>query len=172
MRVGIRHILFLLVAGAIFPSRFVLASDPFDIQISVDRGPTNSVQRLLIDHGTGIFSLSADGIRELLLSGQVGPAGASGATGPQGPPGPLTNGIAFSMSGVFSNADLISGGVTGILTVVHNWHLSAPFVVSVSIFNSDGQQISAPVLGSTNTVQINLARAYPIMGIWGYKLVH
>ena len=99
-------------------------------------------------------------------TGQTGATGSTGATGATGPTGITT------ISGTFTNGDLVSGTTTGILTVTHGWNLTAPFVVGTTIFNNSNQLIIVPVTGNTNSIAVNLQTAYPISGTWGYQLVH
>ena len=102
-------------------------------------------------------------------TGQTGATGSTGATGATGATGPT--GIT-TISGTFTNGDLVSGTTTGILTVTHGWNLTAPFVVGTTIFNNSNQLIIVPVTGNTNSIAVNLQTAYPISGTWGYQLVH
>ncbi len=67
--------------------------------------------------------------------------------------------------GNFVAGDLASN----VLTITHDKGLSAPFPISVSIFDQNGQQITPDSInGSENSVQIDLTSFAPISGTWGW----
>ncbi len=67
--------------------------------------------------------------------------------------------------GTFVNGDL-SGGV---LTINHYEGLDAPFAIDVVIFNENGHQIVPDsVVGSENSVAIDLNSFSPLSGTWGW----
>lgn len=70
-------------------------------------------------------------------------------------------------AGTFVNGDLS----TGVLTVTHGWALSAPYVVSVVVFDNNNQQIIPDVVtGLTNSVTIDLTSFSTLSGTWGYLI--
>ena len=135
------------------------------IRMTDGTGGTNQVGILQVPAGSITYT-NIGGWFWARLSGLMGPTGATGATGATGPTGITT------ISGTFTNGDLVSGTTTGILTVTHGWNLTAPFVVGTTIFNNSNQLIIVPVTGNTNSIAVNLQTAYPISGTWGYQLVH
>lgn len=73
-----------------------------------------------------------------------------------------------SQRGTFDNTSLS----TGVLTITHNKALSAPYPVSVTIFNNLGVQVTPDsVTGSTNSVAVDLTTLAPLTGTWGYLVV-
>lgn len=68
--------------------------------------------------------------------------------------------------GTFTNASLSSG----VLTITHSLALSAPYAISVVIFNNSNQQITPDnITGATNTVTVDLTSYGTISGTWGYQ---
>lgn len=67
-------------------------------------------------------------------------------------------------SGTFDNGDLSSG----ILTITHNWGLSAPYPVCVTIYDNSDEVVYVPQTGATNSVAIDLSSEETITGTWGY----
>lgn len=71
------------------------------------------------------------------------------------------------ISGTFVNGDLVSG----VLTVTHNWGLTAPYPVFVAIFdNTNKQVLPSQVTGATNSVQVDLSSFGTLTGTWGYRI--
>jgi hypothetical protein len=93
-------------------------------------------------------------------AGPTGPTGAIGATGPTSSPGPYV--------GTFTNASLTAG----VLTINHTLGLSAPYAVSVSIFDNNAKQIIPDeVTGSANSVAVDLTSYGTLTGTWGYRYI-
>lgn len=70
-----------------------------------------------------------------------------------------------AIRGTFTNTDLAAG----ILTITHNKGLSAPYPVSVSIFNNTAVQVATgTITGLTNTCTVDLSAHGAIAGTWGY----
>lgn len=84
-----------------------------------------------------------------------------------------TNGLYVTTSGLavrgtFTNANLTAG----VLTITHNKGLSAPYAVSVSIFNNSAVQVVPDtVTGLTNTCTVDLSSYGAIAGTWGYMVL-
>ncbi len=98
--------------------------------------------------------------------GVTGPTGAIGATGPTGPIGPT--GSPGPYVGTFTNASLTAG----VLTINHTLGLSAPYAVSVSIFDNNAKQIIPDeVTGSANSVAVDLTSYGTLTGTWGYRYI-
>ena len=109
-------------------------------------------------------------------TGYTGPQGnASTVAGPTGYTGPST-----ITSGTFTN-DANCTGPASLLTITHNKALSAPYSISVWIFDNSGNQVIPDVVtGATNTCTVNLASFATFLdtddntwklpdGNWGYK---
>lgn len=76
--------------------------------------------------------------------------------------------IASAVRGTFVNADLS----TGVLTIAHLKALTAPYTVSVTIFNNSGVQvIPDSVTGTTNNVAVDISSYGAISGVWGYEVL-
>lgn len=76
--------------------------------------------------------------------------------------------IASAVRGTFVNADLS----TGVLTISHLKALTAPYTVSVTIFNNSGVQvIPDSVTGTTNNVAVDLTSYGSLTGTWGYEVL-
>jgi hypothetical protein len=70
--------------------------------------------------------------------------------------------------GQFTNSDLVAG----VLTIHHYKGLSAPFTVSIIIFDQNGNQITPDLItGFDNYVQVSLASFAPISGLWGWVYI-
>ena len=70
--------------------------------------------------------------------------------------------------GTFINTNLVSGQ----LTVTHNLALSAPYTVICSVFDNTGNEIIPDaVIGSTNSVVIDISSYGAITGTWGYLIL-
>lgn len=70
--------------------------------------------------------------------------------------------------GTFTNGDLSSG----VLTLTHNKALSAPYAISVRIFDNNAKEIIPDTItGLTNTVTIDLTSYGTLTGTWGYEYV-
>jgi hypothetical protein len=71
-----------------------------------------------------------------------------------------------STRGTFVNGDLAAG----VLTITHNYALSAPYVVNVVIFNNSGKKIVPDdITGSANSVAVDLTSYGTLTGTWGYS---
>lgn len=69
-------------------------------------------------------------------------------------------------AGTFGNSDLVSN----IFTITHNLGLDAPYTIQVAIFNNSGIQITPDqIIGSANSVAIDLTSFAPLTGTWGYS---
>lgn len=76
--------------------------------------------------------------------------------------------LASTVNGTFVNGDLSSG----ILTVTHNKVLSAPYAVTIKIFDNNGIEIIPDsITGATNTVIIDLTSYGTLSGTWGYAFL-
>ena len=70
--------------------------------------------------------------------------------------------------GTFTNTNLASH----ILTITHNFALSAPYAVVVFIFNNNNLVINPDnITGATNTVLIDLTGYGTLSGTWGYEVI-
>lgn len=87
----------------------------------------------------------------IYVSGNRGATGASGASG---------------VRGTFANADL----TTGVLTITHNFALSSPYSVTVSVFNNSGVLIIPDQVNTlaTNSVKVDLTSYGTLSGTWSY----
>ena len=75
-------------------------------------------------------------------------------------------GAATRVYGTFNNASL----TTGVLTITHSFALSAPYALSVSIFDNTGKQIVPDgITGAANTIAIDLSSYGVIAGVWGFQ---
>jgi len=80
----------------------------------------------------------------------------------------LDTGKSDKIRGTFVNGDLVAGK----LTVTHNFGLTAPYVVSVLIFNNSNEQIVPDgVVGATNSVEIDLTSYGSLTGTYGYLVI-
>ena len=69
------------------------------------------------------------------------------------------------IAGTFTNGNLSSG----ILTVTHNFALSAPYAINIIIFDNNGKEIIPDeITGATNSVAISLVSYGVLTGTWGY----
>jgi len=83
-------------------------------------------------------------------------------------PSKIAGGVSSSVRGTFVNADLS----TGILTITHSKALSAPYSMSVRIFdNNNLEVISDSVTGATNTTVVSLLSYGTLTGTWGYVYI-
>lgn len=70
--------------------------------------------------------------------------------------------------GTFVNGDLVAGK----LTVTHNFGLSAPYIVSVLLFNDSNEQIVPDgVIGAANSVEIDLTSYGILSNTYGYLII-
>lgn len=70
--------------------------------------------------------------------------------------------------GTFENGDLDSN----VLTINHYKGLDAPYTITVTIFDNDGNQITPDqITGFENKVEIDLTSFSPISGSWGYVYI-
>jgi len=75
------------------------------------------------------------------------------------------NTISGSIRGTFVDGDL----TTGVLTITHNLGLSAPYPMSITIFDNTGLMIVPDdVTGSTNSHDVDLSSFGTLTGTWGY----
>jgi hypothetical protein len=82
-------------------------------------------------------------------------------------------------AGVIPGANIMTRGTfvdgdlsTGVLTVTHSKALSAPYSVSVQVFDNTAKQIIPDVItGLTNTFTIDLTSYGTLSGTWGYAYV-
>jgi len=80
----------------------------------------------------------------------------------------ISSNSSTAVRGTFTNTDL----ATGILTITHNKALSAPYAVSVSVFNNSNVQVAlGTVTGLTNTTTVDLSAFGAFAGTWGYVLI-
>ena len=109
--------------------------------------------------GRAVPAHHADGLYVLLKSGGGITVTANGLE--------LTT-ISTPVRGTFTNSDLS----TGVLTIAHLKALSAPYTVSVTIFNNSGVQvIPDSVTGTTNNVAVDLTSYGSLVGTWGYVVL-
>jgi hypothetical protein len=76
-------------------------------------------------------------------------------------------GYGRALTNTFTNATLSSG----ILTITHNWALSAPYTVQVYIFDNNSNNVIAPLTGAANSVTVNLVYEGTLSGTWGYLVI-
>ena len=89
-----------------------------------------------------------------------------------------TSGYFFNMRGVVISTAGLTGTFTngtlssGVLTITHNWGLSAPYSVGVFIFDNNNQEIIPDNLtGAANSVAIDLTSYGTLSGTWGYIVI-
>ena len=72
------------------------------------------------------------------------------------------------LRGSFTNSDLSSG----VLTIIHNGALAAPYTLKVVIFDNNNQEIVPDaVTGTANNVSVDLSSYGTISGTWGYLVM-
>jgi hypothetical protein len=72
--------------------------------------------------------------------------------------------LARVLTGTFTNSTLSAG----ILTITHNFNLSAPYPVNCVIFNNNNIQVYGDVTGLQNSATVNLSNYGSLTGTWGY----
>jgi len=70
-------------------------------------------------------------------------------------------------TGTFVNSDL----ATGILTITHNFGLSAPYMAQVTIIRNNGKPYLPDYTCLENTITVDLLPLGNISGIWGYIII-
>jgi hypothetical protein len=72
------------------------------------------------------------------------------------------------LTGTFVDGDLTAG----VLTVTHNFGLSAPYSVNVGIYDNSSEMIGGvdSVTGSANSVAIDMTSFGTLTGTWGYVI--
>lgn len=80
----------------------------------------------------------------------------------------ITDSEVKKVSGTFVFADLVAG----VLTINHNFGLTAPYPMRVTIFGSDNKERDGfDVHAATNTVDVDLSAFGTITGTWAYLVL-